>query len=154
MIDWYHDQSDDLLASFLNVYNPTGAEPVPNSGLIMDNANSSLTFTPGKTYRLRLINMSGFAKFYFSIDGHDMDIIEVDGVSWRFTSFINISLTNRAIGNTDRHGTHDGQQPLYHGCPACLCACYSQELDGLKLLHARRYGHRHVRYCAGWPEIQ
>lgn len=25
--------------------------------------------------------MSGFATFYFDIDGHDLDIIEVDGVS-------------------------------------------------------------------------
>lgn len=24
--DWYHQQNDDLLSSFLSVYNPTGAE--------------------------------------------------------------------------------------------------------------------------------
>lgn len=49
---------------------------------MMDNANASLTFEPGKTYRLRLINVSGFSMMYFSIDGHDLDIIEVDGVSF------------------------------------------------------------------------
>lgn len=51
------------------------------AALINDNYNSSFYFAPGKTYRLRVINMSGFATFYFDIDGHDMDIIEVDGVS-------------------------------------------------------------------------
>lgn len=100
--DWYHQQSDDLLSSFLNVYNPTGAERMhdfllllswiklttlslfptatPDSGLINNNANSTFDFVPGKTYRLRLINMSAFSTFFFSIDGHDMDVIEVDGV--------------------------------------------------------------------------
>lgn len=28
-VDWYHDSSYDNLASFMTVYNPTGAEPVP-----------------------------------------------------------------------------------------------------------------------------
>jgi iron transport multicopper oxidase len=39
-----------------------------------------LPFQTGKTYRLRLINMSALAAFYFSIDGHTMRVIEVDGV--------------------------------------------------------------------------
>lgn len=50
------------------------------AALINDNYNSSFYFIPGKTYRLRVINMAGFATFYFDIDGHNMDIIEVDGV--------------------------------------------------------------------------
>lgn len=78
--DWYHNPSAENLAAFMNVYNPTGAEPVPESGLINDNANVTFNFTPGKKYRLHLINMSGFATFFYSIDGHQMEIIEVDGV--------------------------------------------------------------------------
>ena len=35
---------------------------------------------PGKTYRLRLINMSALAMYHFWIEGHDMRIIEADGV--------------------------------------------------------------------------
>lgn len=54
---------------------------VPDSGLILSNANASLSFLPGKTYRLRVINMSGFSTFSFSIDNHTLDVIEVDGVS-------------------------------------------------------------------------
>ncbi|KAL0091079.1 multicopper oxidase [Phycomyces blakesleeanus] len=78
--DWYHDNSANNLAIFMNVNNPTGAEPVPESGLIMDTINPNITFVPGKTYRLRLINMSAFSTFFISIDGHDLDIIEVDGI--------------------------------------------------------------------------
>lgn len=43
------------------------------------NNNATLTFTAGKTYRLRVINMSALAMFHFWIDGHDMRIIEADG---------------------------------------------------------------------------
>lgn len=80
IIDWYHQQSSENLAIFLNENNPTGAEPIPDSGFIFNNVNDTLSFEAGKTYRLRLINMSGFSTFFFSIDGHDMDIIEVDGI--------------------------------------------------------------------------
>lgn len=45
------------------------------------NDNATLPFQPGKTYRLRILNASAFAAFFFWIDGHDMRIIEVDGVS-------------------------------------------------------------------------
>lgn len=51
------------------------------SGLINDQLNASVKFEPAKTYRFRLINMSGYVTFYFSIDGHELEIIEVDGVS-------------------------------------------------------------------------
>ncbi|KAI8331178.1 Cupredoxin [Chlamydoabsidia padenii] len=91
--DWYHQQSSDNLNSFLSVYNPTGAEPVPQSGLINDSANTTFTFIPGKRYRLRFINMSGFSTFYISIDGHTLDIIEVDGVETQRTTVDNIYLT-------------------------------------------------------------
>jgi iron transport multicopper oxidase len=45
------------------------------------NENATLPFEPGKTYRLRIVNTSAFSMFYFWIDGHDMRIIEADGVS-------------------------------------------------------------------------
>ncbi|KAI7887280.1 Cupredoxin [Mucor mucedo] len=78
--DWYHDQSSNNLQKFMSVYNPTGAEPVPESGLINDNANVTFNFVPGKIYRIHVINISGFATFFYSIDGHQMEIIEVDGI--------------------------------------------------------------------------
>ncbi|KAJ1903025.1 ferroxidase fet3 [Coemansia sp. S100] len=81
--DWYHDQASGLLKEFLSWKNPGGAEPVPNGALIGSvggDKHKIIDFTPGKTYRLRLINMSALAMFHFSIEGHKMHVIEVDGV--------------------------------------------------------------------------
>ncbi|CAO3626077.1 unnamed protein product [Cunninghamella blakesleeana] len=91
--DWYHQQSSDNLNTFLSVYNPTGAEPVPQSGLINDSANTTFTFVPNRRYRLRFINMSGFSTFYISIDGHPLEIIEVDGVETHPSSVDSFYLT-------------------------------------------------------------
>ncbi|KAI0305242.1 Fet3 protein [Multifurca ochricompacta] len=101
--DWYHKEHSVLLKRFISIANPGGAEPVPNSALIYFaqngsylgpnsgtspasvtshvgfNENATLPFEPGKTYRLRIVNTSAFAAFFFWIDGHEMRIIEVDG---------------------------------------------------------------------------
>ncbi|KIK69948.1 hypothetical protein GYMLUDRAFT_150929 [Collybiopsis luxurians FD-317 M1] len=99
--DWYHEEHPQLMKRFLSPSNPDGVEPVPDSALVYFahsgaylgpkgsnsltsavgfNENATLPFEPGKTYLLRLINTSAFAMFYFWIDGHDMKIVEVDGV--------------------------------------------------------------------------
>jgi len=100
--DWYHQEHAVLIKEFLSPSNPEGVEPVPDSGLIYFAQNgkylgpipgknppshpdvgfneyATLPFEPGKTYRLRIINMGAFAAFFFWIDGHEMTIIEVDG---------------------------------------------------------------------------
>ncbi|KIK41685.1 multicopper oxidase [Suillus luteus UH-Slu-Lm8-n1] len=101
--DWYHNEQPALLNSFINIANPGGAEPIPDAALIYFsqngsylapisgshpspvtsavgfNENATLPFQPGKTYRLRVINMGAFAGFFFWIDGHQMRIIEADG---------------------------------------------------------------------------
>ncbi|KAL1917392.1 uncharacterized protein VTP21DRAFT_5048 [Calcarisporiella thermophila] len=91
--DWYHYQSEDRLKWYLGIYNPTGAEPTPDSALINHSQNETFQFAPGKTYRLRVINMSAFAMFLFSIDGHEMDIIEVDGVDVNRTTVTGFPIT-------------------------------------------------------------
>ena len=50
------------------------------------NENATLPFEPGKTYRLRIVNTAAFAMFAFWIDGHEMRVIEADGVSAIFVS--------------------------------------------------------------------
>lgn len=59
--------------------------PAPDSVLICAgtggcNTKSQPTFqfTPGKTYRLRIINMSAFVGFHFSIDEHELQLIGSD----------------------------------------------------------------------------
>lgn len=46
--DWYHDEMPGLLASFVSVTNPTGAEPVPDSALMNDTQNLTVHVQPGK----------------------------------------------------------------------------------------------------------
>lgn len=60
--------------------NPDGAEPIPNSGILNNNATTSFKVSPGKTYLVRMINMSNLAAWYVHFDQHEMTIVEVDGV--------------------------------------------------------------------------
>ncbi|TFK49373.1 Fet3 protein [Heliocybe sulcata] len=117
--DWYHDEHAVLLKQFINIANPGGAEPVPDSALIYYvhngtylppiagttptdwatsnvgyNENATLNFQPGKRYRLRIVNAGAFAGFYFWIDGHEMQIIEADGTD---TAPQSVSMLNLAV---------------------------------------------------------
>lgn len=78
--DWYHDMVEGIAPSFLSLYNPTGAEPVPNSFLFNDTMNMSIPVEPHKTYLFRLINTGAFTAQYFYIEDHTFQIVEVDGV--------------------------------------------------------------------------
>ena len=104
----------------MSKYNPTGAEPVPDSLLIYAakgdtylpsnenvkfNDDLSIPFEAGKTYRLRIINMGIFSMNYFWIDGHEMRIIEADGVKLVPFDRFHPTLTDRSssFDFTDRH---------------------------------------------------
>lgn len=78
--DWYHDQMPDLMASFISVVNPTGAEPVPDAAIMNDTQNVSTLVEPGKTYMFRIINIGAFAGQYLWFENHTMQIVEVDGI--------------------------------------------------------------------------
>ncbi|OAG06621.1 multicopper oxidase [Paraphaeosphaeria sporulosa] len=78
--DWYHDLMRPLLASFISVTNPTGAEPVPKSALINDGQNVTVAVQPGKTYLIRMVNMAAFASMYVWFQGCSMRVVEVDGI--------------------------------------------------------------------------
>ncbi len=78
--DWYHDQITDLLPPFISKSNPTGAEPVPDAALFNDTQGLQVPIQPGKTYLFRMINMGAFAGQYIWFEGHNMTIVEVDGV--------------------------------------------------------------------------
>ncbi|MCJ1277138.1 hypothetical protein MMC21_004948 [Puttea exsequens] len=78
--DWYHDQMPNMMRTFVSVVNPTGAEPVPEAALFNDTQNLTTPVQPDKIYMFRIINMGAFAGQYFWIEGHTMQIVEVDGI--------------------------------------------------------------------------
>lgn len=78
--DWYHDLTPKLLTSFMSVTNPTGAEPIPKNNLVNDTQNATTPVEPGKTYMFRIINIGALVGQYFWIEGHTMQIVEVDGI--------------------------------------------------------------------------
>ncbi|KIJ23630.1 hypothetical protein M422DRAFT_195698, partial [Sphaerobolus stellatus SS14] len=41
---------------------------------------STINVIAGQRYHFRVVNISGFAQFRFSIEGHRMAIIEADGI--------------------------------------------------------------------------
>ncbi|CAG8770841.1 12671_t:CDS:2, partial [Gigaspora rosea] len=96
--DWYHNDSKTLLTYYLSPESH-GREPSPDNGLINGKNSYNCSFAPsgssncvsnatlaqfnfvqGKRYRIRIINNSAFTAFVFSIDGHSMNIIEVEGM--------------------------------------------------------------------------
>lgn len=78
--DWYHDQMQNLIPIFMNKANPTGAEPVPKAALMNETQNLTIAVEPGRTYLFRVVNMAAFAAQYVWIEGHNISIVEVDGV--------------------------------------------------------------------------
>ncbi|KAJ2840284.1 ferroxidase fet3, partial [Coemansia sp. 'formosensis'] len=80
--DWYTETFTECIRITLD---PSLPFPPPHGigfGLI-NSINGNLTkpihFQPGRTYRLHLINMSSMRWFQFSLPGHVMRVIEVDG---------------------------------------------------------------------------
>ncbi|ODQ81781.1 hypothetical protein BABINDRAFT_160018 [Babjeviella inositovora NRRL Y-12698] len=78
--EWYHDDFFTLKKSFLNLYNPTGAEPIPQNLLWNDTRNGTWKVEPGKTYLLRIVNVGAFVSQYLWMEDHEFTVIEVDGV--------------------------------------------------------------------------
>ncbi|CDR43621.1 CYFA0S12e02652g1_1 [Cyberlindnera fabianii] len=95
--EWYHDTTMELLPKFLNKNNPTGAEPIPQNFLMNGTRNATWEVEPDTTYLLRLINIGGFTSYWFFIEDHEFEVIEVDGVPVeRYnTSIIYITVAQR-----------------------------------------------------------
>lgn len=78
--DWYHEEMQVWIPKFIGVANPTGAEPVPQAVLFNDTQNLTVSIQPGKTYLFRMVNIGAFAGQYIWFEGHNITIVEVDGV--------------------------------------------------------------------------
>lgn len=95
--DWYHDEMPGLLKFFISRFNPTGAEPVPKSALLNETQNLQVKLQPGRRYLFRTINIGAFAGQYLWFEGHNVTILEIDGVYTRPTeaSMIYLSAAQR-----------------------------------------------------------
>ncbi|VEU21065.1 DEKNAAC102003 [Brettanomyces naardenensis] len=91
--DYYHDDASTYLSDYLAPGNEN-SEPIPDDGLIdgvysqsasymvpsgFEAFNEALYFDPNSKHRLRVLNAGMFAPFLFSIDDHQLTIIEADG---------------------------------------------------------------------------
>ncbi|KAF5323276.1 hypothetical protein D9619_013491 [Psilocybe cf. subviscida] len=86
LADWYHNAAPGMEAVFL----AGNDEPIPDTGLINgigrynggpQVVRARINVQSGKRYRFRVINISAYAAFRFSIEGHPLTIIEVDGIN-------------------------------------------------------------------------
>ncbi|KAK6464886.1 iron transport multicopper oxidase FET3 precursor [Scheffersomyces coipomensis] len=78
--DNYHHNSDYLNPRFLNRYNPAGAEPIPDSSLFNETRNVTWHVQPDTTYLVHIVNVGRFVSQYLYMEGHEFEIVEVDGV--------------------------------------------------------------------------
>lgn len=78
--EWYHKTADEIIPTFLNRYNPTGAEPIPQNLLFNDTRNNTWKVEPNKTYFVRIVNVGGFVSQYLYMEDHEFEVVEVDGI--------------------------------------------------------------------------
>ena len=80
--DWYHGQMPDLIYNYQSVTNENngGNEPIPDSMLVNDGINTQIKVQPGKTYLMHIVNVGNWAGQAIIIDGHNLTVVEVDGV--------------------------------------------------------------------------
>lgn len=112
--DWSHLSGQTNANWFLSPASG-GNEPIPYSGLINGKGSYNCSYTTlpcdpneqhpavfnverGKRYRVRIVNTSAMAVFYFSIQGHKLHVIEVDGVDT-----IKVSLDRIPIAPAQRY---------------------------------------------------
>ncbi|KAJ2720507.1 ferroxidase fet3 [Coemansia sp. Benny D115] len=80
--DWFREPAEVLIKQMSDPDPHIRFRPFVPYGIIGGAcANSKrIKFLPGRTYRLRLLNIGASYEFHFSMEGHQLRIIEVDGV--------------------------------------------------------------------------
>lgn len=89
----------ELISEFQSTRNVIGSEPVPDSILINDGQKADFPVEAGKTYLIRIINIGAFPSFFFNIEDHDFQVVEMDGV---YT--VPTTAKTLLIGNAMRYG--------------------------------------------------
>ncbi|OQD88378.1 hypothetical protein PENANT_c004G11337 [Penicillium antarcticum] len=83
LTDWYHQQMPDLLNAYESESNAQafhGNEPLPDSALINDASDTKIKVLPNKTYLVHIIALGNWPGHTWVFDGHEMTVVEVDGV--------------------------------------------------------------------------
>ncbi|KAJ2798457.1 ferroxidase fet3 [Coemansia guatemalensis] len=95
---WYHRESKEIHDQLLSTSEEIRTAPFRPYMLVNSKGGENLNLTtirfePGKTYRLRLLNVSGTGMVRFGIENHKMDVIEVDGVDTEIKSVNSMQLS-------------------------------------------------------------
>lgn len=85
MTDHYHEQMPILINKYHSVTDPAVSNngisaPVPDTGLLNDGVDTKIWMEPGKTYLVRMICWSNYAGVMIWFEGHNLTVVEVDGV--------------------------------------------------------------------------
>lgn len=98
--DWYHHTPDELYDSA-----STSGPPLAPGGLIngtgvynTGGSHCETTFTPGKRYRIRLVNAALDSFFRFMVDDHTLEVIAAD-----FVPIVPYETTNVGLGVGQRY---------------------------------------------------
>ncbi|KAJ2364645.1 ferroxidase fet3, partial [Coemansia sp. RSA 2607] len=80
--DWFREPAEFMIKQLNNPDPHIRFRPIVPYGVIGGECanRKRIKFTPGKTYRLRLANIGASFEFHFSMEGHELRVIEVDGV--------------------------------------------------------------------------
>ncbi|KAJ2784987.1 ferroxidase fet3 [Coemansia javaensis] len=109
MEDWYREEFAERAMQTLDPHSPFPPPHGYGFGLLNGvdgNLTRPLHFTPGRAYRLRLVNMSSLMWFKFSIAGHKLDVIEIDG---EYTSRLPVDGIN--VGPAQRYSVLVAARP-------------------------------------------
>jgi iron transport multicopper oxidase len=131
--DWYHDQMPGLINFFMSKKNPGGAEPVPQSALFNDTKDLQMSFQPGKTYFVRMVNIGAFAGQNVWFEGHNMTIVEVDGVYTHpaEASLIYLSAAQRCSFLLTAKNETDTNYPFVASMDTVRCPLYLSTAEGI-----------------------
>lgn len=81
--DWYHKQMPELLGWYESKQNEAafhGREPLPDAALINDSRHTKIKVEPNKTYLVHIVCVGNWPGHAWVLDGHEMTVVEVDGV--------------------------------------------------------------------------